>query len=658
MGTSCSYLDKEDLADDAEKAEQRPEQPQRAHSKLVKTHPHQERFIHPADIPASKPSGFGSRKTNTTTNHKFAMTYNTVAALDVVIDKRRAQFPRIQEPTIAVDTGKAAAVPARLRAYLEERRKTKEREDALSFAWRCTQTASAKQRHAGRILDVLKHNDRIQIYKAQPNQKGLEGQEFPRFPGDHFLHNQTLIEQTKVFRVAKKMPKGAHLHIHFNACLLPYVLIRIAQDMERMFIMSNIPLTAKENWDKCEIQFSILPPEKERPGNLFNPAYINRQTMKFVDFIQEFPTHYPEECIRKSKSPESWAEDWLIDKLVFDEEEAHHWLQTVDGAWEKFNGRTRMMKGLFNYETAYRRYTRLCLEEFIQDNIQYAEIRPNFMETNQVWTDDGTRQIDNVGIMQIITEEYDRFQQETNDYFGGLKVIYCTPRSFSKEHVRYSLNECMQFKKRWPEWIAGYDLVGEENKGHPLGFFIEEFLEFQENCERDGLDIPFLFHCGETLEMGNDTDGNLLDALLLKSKRIGHGFALARHPYIMERMKQENVCLEVCPISNEILGLTPRMNGHTMYNLLANDVHCTVNSDNGTLFRSTLSHDFYQVLIGKTDMDLHGWRQLIEWSLEHSCMSPKELDAVRFEWEKRWEVFLDWIIQTYGDEAKLPDDDE
>ena len=133
--------------------------------------------------------------------------------------------------------------------------------------------------------------------------------------------------------------------------------------------------------------------------------------------------------------------------------------------------------------------------------------------------------------------------------------------------------------------VLGYDLVGEENKGHPLGYFIEEFLEFQENCDKKGLDIPSLFHCGETLEMGNDTEGNLVDALLLRSKRIGHGFALARHPYIMERMKQENICLEVCPISNEILGLTPRMNGHAMYNLLANDVHCTINSDNGTFFR-------------------------------------------------------------------------
>ena len=98
------------------------------------------------------------------------------------------------------------------------------------------------------------------------------------------------------------------------------------------------------------------------------------------------------------------------------------------------------------------------------------------------------------------------------------------------------------------------------------------------------VNIPFLFHCAETLDIGTDTDGNLVDALLLGSKRIGHGFALARHPYTMEQMKKWNICLELCPISNEILGLTPRVNGHSMYTLLANNVHCTVNSDNGTIF--------------------------------------------------------------------------
>lgn len=130
----------------------------------------------------------------------------------------------------------------------------------------------------------------------------------------------------------------------------------------------------------------------------------------------------------------------------------------TSSAWKKFNARTQMMKGLFNYETAFRKYTRACLEDFVRDNIQYAEIRPNFMRTNQLCRDDGTGSIDNEGIMRIIIDEVTGFKDDiTKDkgYFAGVKVIYCAPRSFENEKVREALTECLEFKKKWPQWIAG-----------------------------------------------------------------------------------------------------------------------------------------------------------------------------------------------------------
>jgi len=127
--------------------------------------------------------------------------------------------------------------------------------------------------------------------------------------------------------------------------------------------------------------------------------------------------------------------------------------------------------------------------------------------------------------------------------------------------------------------------VGEEAAGKPLKSFISQFISFQKKCQDEGLSIPFLFHGGETLDIGTEADYNLVDAVLLNSKRIGHGFSLDRHPYLMELVKKKGVCLEICPISNEVLGLTPRMNGHSVYTLLANNIHCTVSSDNPTLLR-------------------------------------------------------------------------
>jgi adenosine deaminase CECR1 len=124
--------------------------------------------------------------------------------------------------------------------------------------------------------------------------------------------------------------------------------------------------------------------------------------------------------------------------------------------------------------------------------------------------------------------------------------------------------------------------------GNELSHFVPEFLSFRQKCKSLKLDIPFLFHCGETLEVGDKVDGNLFDAILLNSKRIGHGYALARHPLLMSIFKEKGIAVESCPISNEILGLAPVVAGHHLPILLANDVPCTINSDNATFYRYVL----------------------------------------------------------------------
>jgi adenosine deaminase CECR1 len=81
---------------------------------------------------------------------------------------------------------------------------------------------------------------------------------------------------------------------------------------------------------------------------------------------------------------------------------------------------------------------------------------------------------------------------------------------------------CMSLKKAFPEMISGYDLVGHEAAGPPLVDFLPELLWFRQSCSEEGLDIPFYFHAGECL--GNEThvDGNMFDAIILSSRRLGH----------------------------------------------------------------------------------------------------------------------------------------
>lgn len=204
--------------------------------------------------------------------------------------------------------------------YLKSRNELLNIEETMNFDYACRSRASPLEHQVDDIIRQLRMDDDEQLFKtAKPRLDKPHGQQHPRFAGDHFLGNRDLINKSRVFEIARRMPKGGHLHIHFNACLLPHVLLDIAKSMDRMFITSTLPLTNPGQRNDCEIQFSIISPDKERPGDLFAPDYQSGQTMRFKDFLARFP------------SLEETADAWLVRKIVFQESEAHNVFQTAAG---------------------------------------------------------------------------------------------------------------------------------------------------------------------------------------------------------------------------------------------------------------------------------------------------------------------------------------
>lgn len=229
----------------------------------------------------------------------------------------------------------------------------------------------------------------------------------------------------------------------------------------------------------------------------------------------------------------------------------------------------------------------------IADGVMYAELRPMLMDKS-IPSDDGLRSLDHSAQMRMILEEVRnkqavlRDQKKFHKFPFGVKIIYCAPRSIPKTMMQREINDCIKLKLEFPDLICGFDLVGAEDRRNHIGFYRDELLAMQAECSRLNIEIPFMFHAGETLlDMGGSKDpsnSNLYDAVILKAKRIGHGFSLLKHPNLVAEFKRLDICIELCPTSNELLHLCRNIKEHPFPEILAAGIPCTINSDNPSLF--------------------------------------------------------------------------
>lgn len=113
----------------------------------------------------------------------------------------------------------------------------------------------------------------------------------------------------------------------------------------------------------------------------------------------------------------------------------------------------------------------------------------------------------------------------------------------------------VDLQKKYPNFVVGFDLVGQEDLGKTLNSYVGKLKEISQNGR-------FFFHAGETNFFNTDADVNLIDAILMNTKRIGHGYSLYKHPVLWAAFKEKDIAIEISPISNQVLHLVQDLRNH------------------------------------------------------------------------------------------------
>lgn len=243
-------------------------------------------------------------------------------------------------------------------------------------------------------------------------------------------------------------------------------------------------------------------------------------------------------------------------------------------------------------EAVERSVYEIISKEFRSSNVTHLELRFNPMKRNR----GGEQDLDH--IIHAALRGLDRV---VLDYRTRAGLIFCLAREFPFELNEIITEKAILYRHRG---VIGIDLAGSETQGEDFKKDSSKYAALFRRARQEGLGITV--HVGETAD---SPAADVLDMIeVANPHRIGHGIQAAFSDEAMNRLREQNICLEICPTSNlqthavsdlEQLAIVLR-------NFSDARVPFTINTDNPYLSHTNLRYE-------------------IDLLLKHNILSKQEL---------------------------------
>ncbi|KAJ5082957.1 hypothetical protein N7532_012000 [Penicillium argentinense] len=522
-------------------------------------------------------------------------------------------------------------------------------------------TLSPIAARACKIISQIRAREQHEVWTTGLDDAAAHQSDEIFYPGVMFHHAKGRMEKTKLWQILEKMPKGSLLHAHMDAMFDIDFLIDQAFSTPNIHFAAEKPLLTAKDCEETPIFFQFSSQSlgaSDGIPSIWSESYQPSSLIPIQTAASSFP-----------RGGEAGFREMIRSRCIIMPEHSYNHYHGVDAIWAIFTKTFPVINSILNYEPIFRTCFRRMLGQLAADGIRYIEFRIAFVFQYRKEGSD-TPEEDYYEFCRVVEEEVERFKStDEGKNFYEARIIWTTIRRFSNAQIIHSMKQCIETKLNFPDLICGFDLVGQEDLGRPLVDMIPLLFWFRKQCAEEEVDIPFFFHAGECLGDGDVTDHNLFDAILLGTRRIGHGFSLYKHPLLIDLVKEKKILVECCPISNEILRLASSIKTHPLPALLSRGVPVSLCNDDPAILghgRNGLTHDFWQALQGLQNVDLAGLAMMVQNSIRWSCyedLSTAEwkadvgegivgegLKATRLrEWCSDFEKFCEWVVLEYAE---------
>lgn len=318
-------------------------------------------------------------------------------------------------------------------------------------------------------------------------------------------------------------------------------------------------------------------------------------------------------------------------------------LWTVEGAkddediWDYFENLFKLHSALSKNTDFIKEYYRHAFRYYCRHNVIHIEIHKLLNKDKELCVEQ----------LLAIREAYYEIKKEYPDLCVSIIGAGLKNRNFSIENARECFLNTVYVKEKikdcsdpehTAEFVIGFDLVNEEDASRPLKEFAPMLMEVKEKYPT----LELFVHGGESLNAESD---NLIDAYMIGAKRVGHGMNLYRYPDLLKRYAESEICLEVCPISNQTLGYTQDVRLHPAMEFIKRGVAVTLCSDDPAYQEhETLTDDFFAA-IASWNLSVADIKQLAINSIMYSGVDAYQRKKLLQAFNAQWKEFVDEMIK-------------
>jgi adenosine deaminase len=191
-------------------------------------------------------------------------------------------------------------------------------------------------------------------------------------------------------------------------------------------------------------------------------------------------------------------------------------------------------------------------------------------------------------------------------------IIFCLDRQFSVEKNAIIIEKAIKYHSRG---IVGVDFSN-YSKGN---FHFKDYVSLLKKARRAGLKVTA--HSGET-----DDTNDMWDCVTYAAPdRIGHGIKAAYDPKLMQVLREKNIVLEICPLSNIMTNAVKDVDElrFIMQTLLKNKIKITINTDWPEMIQDAHLGKQYEYLEKNKILTRAQIKQTIKWSFQYTFINLK-----------------------------------